>query len=109
MNETPFDSIESAQEYVRLLAEQVEDVRGTVAGDTALAHRQRAARRVQALQLADYKLQQLAQHLAGCTRMLNDLRLLRRVLCNDAEPAAAPSRDEAPVRVLPAKDDLRLA
>jgi hypothetical protein len=96
--ETPFDSIESAQEYVRLLAEQVEEVRGHVADDTADAVRERATRRVQALQLADYKLKQLAAHLGGARRALNDLRLLHRLLTSEPEgvtPPVEPASDAA--------------
>ena len=76
----PIDTIESAQEYVTLLAEQVDEVRATIADDISAAMLEEAQRRIEGLQLADYKLQQLNAHLNGAKRMLNDLRLLRRVL-----------------------------
>jgi hypothetical protein len=93
--DTPFRSIESAQEYVRLLAEQVAEVRGEIAGDTAAAARERATRRVQALQLADYKLKQLQEHLACACRALNDLRLLRRILTAEPDAASPPATEGA--------------
>jgi len=80
MADTPFDSIESAQEYVRMLALEVEEVRAGIQGDIAEADRDRAMRRLDALQIVDYKLKQLAQHMSASRRILNDLRMLRRLL-----------------------------
>ena len=39
-----------------------------------------AQRRLEALQLVAYKLDQLARHTDGSRRILNDLRILRRLL-----------------------------
>jgi hypothetical protein len=79
--ETPFDSIEGAQEYVSLLAESLEEAVRAIQEDTAVAARTAGAeRRVQALRLVDYKLNQLREHLAASRRILNDLRTLRRLL-----------------------------
>lgn len=86
---TPFDTIESAQEYLRLLAEQVEEARVEVAADTERALESGADRRAQALQLAAFKLQQLSDHLGRSGRALNDLRLLRRILSGAADDVAA--------------------
>lgn len=80
MAETPFDSIESAQEYVQLLVVEVEEVRAEIRMGLAEAARDRAERRLDALQIVDYKLKQLEQHLAASRRILNDLRILRRLL-----------------------------
>ena len=80
MAETPFDSVESAQEYVHLLIAEVKDARAEIERDLADAARDRAARRLDALQIVEYKLKQLEQHLAVSGRILNDLRMLRRVL-----------------------------
>jgi hypothetical protein len=80
MAETPFDSLESAHEYVRLLASEVEEASADIQLDMADANRDRAARRLDALQMVDYKLKQLAQHLSASRRILNDLKMLRRVL-----------------------------
>jgi len=80
MADSPFDSLESAQEYVRLLAAEVEDVRAAIQGDISEADRDQAARRLDALQIVDYKLKQLGHHMSASSRILNDLKMLRRLL-----------------------------
>ena len=89
MTETPFDSIESAQEFVRLLASEVQDALTSINDDMAEAAAERAARRLDALYLVDYKLKQLAQHLDSSSRILNDLRMLRRLLVADEDMVRA--------------------
>ena len=42
-----------------------------------------AQRRLEALQLVAYKLDQLARHTDGSRRILNDLRILRRLLLGE--------------------------
>jgi hypothetical protein len=95
MASTPFDSIESAQEYVHLLAREAEDVRTTIQEDIADAIHAKKERHLDALRLVDYKLMQLAGHLGGCRRILNDLRILRRLLVveRDVDDSASPSAD----------------
>ena len=96
MANTPFETIESAQEYLRLLALQLDGVRGDIEEDTQEAIRARAARRVDALRIIDYKLKQLSQHLAVCSRILNDLRMLRRILVDrDTAPLVAEQVEAA--------------
>lgn len=102
---TPFDSIESAHEYVRLLACQVDDVRAAIEGDMADAVRLRATRRVDALRVVDYKLKQLGQQMGASRRILNDLRMLRRLLVTDrdeldgvAEPAPRTEGVRSPIQ-----------
>ena len=80
MAETPFDSIESAHEYVRLLACEVDCVTDLIQKEIADAVAEQAERRVDNLRLVDYKLKQLAQHLSTSRRILNDLQMLRRLL-----------------------------
>jgi hypothetical protein len=88
MPESPFERIESAHEYVRLLVSQVEEVRSDIQTDIADAEREQAARRLDALQVVDYKLKQLQQYLGASSRILNDLRMLRRLLLADGETPA---------------------
>lgn len=85
MPETPFDSIESAQEYVHLLVREAEDVRPAIDRDIAQAVAAGQTRRVDALRLVDYKLKQLTEHLRSSRRLLNDLRMLRRLLIGGPE------------------------
>lgn len=88
MPESPFERIESAHEYVRLLVSQVEEVRRDIQTDIADAEREQATRRIDALQVVDYKLKQLEQYLGASSRILNDLRMLRRLLLADGETSA---------------------
>ena len=88
MPESPFERIESAHEYVRLLVSQVEEVRSDIQTDIADAEREQATRRMDALQVVDYKLKQLQQYLGASSRILNDLRMLRRLLLADGETPA---------------------
>ena len=88
MPESPFERIESAHEYVRLLVSQVEEVRRDIQTDIADAEREQATRRIDALQVVDYKLKQLEQYLGASRRILNDLRMLRRLLLADGETSA---------------------
>ena len=80
MADSPFESIESAHEYVTLLAAQVEDVRHGLVEDLGESTGPFASRRVDALRLIDYKLHQLEEQLAKSGRILNDLRALRRLM-----------------------------
>jgi len=89
MAENPFDSIENAQEYLRLLATEVETVRNDIRRDVDEAARERAGRRLDALHVVDYKLKQLAQQLGGSRQILSDLRKLRRLLVSDRDAVAA--------------------
>ena len=78
--ETPFDSIEGSHEYVLMLAESLAEARREVEEEIAVAMREGAERRKEALMLASYNLTKLDVHITSCRRILNDLRTLRRLL-----------------------------
>ena len=78
--ETPFDSIEGSHEYVALLAEAVSEARRDVEEGIAAAEREGAPRRKEALLLVSYNLAKLNLHITTSRRILNDLRMLRRLL-----------------------------
>lgn len=78
--ETPFDSIEGSHEYVALLAEAIEEARRDVEAELASAERDGADRRKEALLLVSYNLAKLNLHFTASRRILNDLRMLRRLL-----------------------------
>jgi hypothetical protein len=85
----PFDSIESAQEYVSLLREALDEAYASIQDDTAEARLAPGAeRRVEAFLLVDHKLNQLRRHLMASLLLLNDLRLLRRLLLRERDGAA---------------------
>ena len=82
--QTPFDSIESAYEYVGLLREAIDESYAEIQDDTDEAQRTNGAeRRVQALRLVDLKLNQLRKHILASLIILNDLRTLRRLLLGE--------------------------
>jgi len=78
--ETPFDSIESAQQFVELLIEAIEESRRDVDVDIALADGNHLGRSKKALQLVSANLAKLSQHMTSGRRILNHLRTLRRLL-----------------------------
>jgi hypothetical protein len=79
----PFDSIESAQEYMNILAATALEVMGDLKRDREVALREGADRKAQAIQLAIFKLKQLNCNVYRSRRMLNDLRILRRLILNE--------------------------
>jgi hypothetical protein len=84
--QTPFDSIEGSHEYVALLAEALDEARRDVEAEVALAGREGAERRKQALLLVSYNLDKLNLHITTSRRILNDLRSLRRLLLAERNP-----------------------
>lgn len=83
--ETPFDSIESAQQFVELLCEAIEEARREIDEEITRTTAPGDERRKQALQLVAYNLAKLAMHMGTSRRILNDLRTLRRLLLNERE------------------------
>lgn len=81
--ETPFDSLEGSHEYVAMLAESLDEARRDVEEEVALAEREGADRRKQALLLVSYNLAKLNLHITSSRRILNDLRSLRRLLLSE--------------------------
>lgn len=83
-SETPFDNIEASHEYVSLLAEAVKETIVEVRAEIALASNGAAdSRRKEALQLVQFNLNKLANHMTSSRRILNDLRTLRRLLLDE--------------------------
>jgi hypothetical protein len=97
--ETPFDHIEGSQEYVALLAESLEEARRDVEAEIALADREGANRRKEALLLVSYNLAKLHLHITTSRRILNDLRTLRRLLLAQRNGTAPEDEPEAAVDV----------
>ncbi len=93
--QTPFDSVENAHQYVRLLVEAIAEAKSEIAADLSVAAQARSDRRVEALRLVQFKLDKLEQHLQSSSRLLNDLRTLRRLLLDERpEPTTArPDQD----------------
>ena len=95
MPETPFENVEAAHEYVRLLAEAVRQARAEVVQDLEEAKAVREARREEALRLVAWKLERLEAHLGSTRHLLNDLRRMRRLLLGeDPKTPSAPDHDD---------------
>lgn len=86
--ESPFDSIEGAQEYLALMMESVIEARQSAESDMTSDGESQPARRKEALTLVLYKLEKLEQHIKVSRRLLNDLRTLRRLLLEERAQAA---------------------
>ncbi|HZR56528.1 MAG TPA: hypothetical protein VFA74_06620 [Terriglobales bacterium] len=82
---TPFDSVENAHDYVKLLVEAVIEARRDIESDVEAATESKLERRVEALRLVQHKLDKLEQHLKTSGRLLNDLRTLRRLLLEERQ------------------------
>jgi hypothetical protein len=98
----PFDNIESAQQYLKLLADALQDAQRSLDRDVETAKIDRAspARHEEALRLVSYKLNQLNVHVSASRAVLNDLRMLRRLLLRERSAtlpltvAAARNREQ---------------
>lgn len=80
-----FDSIESAHQYVQLLAEVVLDVKKDLENDNSSDQASHFPRRQDAIRLALYNLDKLQRHMTTSSRILNDLRSLRRLLLEERQ------------------------
>jgi hypothetical protein len=89
----PFESLESAHDYLNLLREALEDAQTSILDDTVIAQDDGAARRVDALRLVEHKLNRLRQHLLASLILLNDLRTLRRLLLGERPGTVADPND----------------
>ena len=83
---TPFDTIESAQDYIDLLLEAIDETRRDVGADIRMSTGPGGERRAQALQLVAMNLNKLSSHITKSRRVLNDLRTLRRLLLEERKP-----------------------
>jgi hypothetical protein len=90
--QTPFDSVENAHQYVRLLVEAISEAKSEIAADLVAA---RPDRRVEAMRVVQFKLDKLEQHLKTSSRLLNDLRTLRRLLFDERPEHTAAGQDPA--------------
>lgn len=95
--ENPFGTIESAHDFVTLLAAAISQAKQELQVDVDReSERADLSRRVDAQRIALYNLEKLEFHLNRSTRILNDLRTLRRLLFEErAVTTRAESRPVA--------------
>jgi hypothetical protein len=84
----PFDSIESAHEFIVLLEESIDEAVRDVTEHIQDANAAKDERRAEALTLAIFKMNQLSSHTQKSRRILNDLRTIRRLLFHERSPEA---------------------
>ena len=96
-SEQPFDSIESAYDFFRLLSDAVAEAKCELEGHIRRESSSNSSRRLDALRVAAYSLQKLELHISHSRRILNDLRSLRRLLFEErtASKAAPPPKPVA--------------
>ena len=82
-DERPFDSIESAQEFMDVLAETILDAMNELSQEQHSAEQNGLDRRTRAVELARFKLKTLMCHVHKSRRMLNDLRMIRRLILDE--------------------------
>ena len=97
--DSPFETLESAHDFVGLLREAVDEAYGSIIDQTAEAQAAGAARRIDALRLADHKLNSLRQHVLASLILLNDLRTLRRLLLGERQNGSASASKSASTSV----------
>ncbi len=86
MAQNPFDTIESTHEYLKLLDEVLEEVQATTEEELkriVLADTMVISRGVEAIHLLSFKIEQLRHHIKASSRILNDLRTMRRLLLRE--------------------------
>jgi hypothetical protein len=93
--QTPFDTVENAHDYVRLLVEAIAEAKSEIATDLAGDPKAHPQRRVEALRLVQFKLDKLEQQLQSSSRLLNDLRTLRRLLFDERPESIPTGKDSA--------------
>ena len=81
--EQPFESIESAHDFMNLLAETILEAMKDLDRDRQFAARDGQKRRGQAIELALFKLKMLSCHVHKSRRILNDLRMVRRLMFDE--------------------------
>ena len=83
-SDQPFESIESAYDFFRLLSEAVaeakQDIDEQIQGQIQRESDSQSSRRLDALQVVHYSVEKLQFHIHCSRRILNDLRSLRRLL-----------------------------
>ena len=90
--ETPFDNIENAQDYITLLLEATKEALDEIEAEFQRANTKQLERRKQAMQMVSYKLNTLTSHLTTSRRILNDLRMLRRLLLEERQTRETSSK-----------------
>jgi len=92
-SEQPFESIESAYDFFRVLSEAVadakRDIEALIQAQTQRESSTKSSRNLDALRVVHYNVEKLEFHINCNRRILNDLRSLRRLLFEERTPSKA--------------------
>lgn len=83
--EGPFDSIESAHDFMDVLASTILEAINELKHDAEREPPESGTRRAEAVALALFKLKTLSLHVHKSRRDLNDLRTIRRLLFEERQ------------------------
>ena len=83
----PFSTIESTQEFLSLLSEQIDDVLNEVHRELSACKFLKHGLRVQAWQLTLYTTTKLSAHIAKSRKLMSDLTTLRNLLDGNSTAA----------------------
>ena len=84
--EQQFETLESAHNFVKLLTETVAEATRDLESD--IQREFVPSRRLDALRIALYELSRLESHVSRTSKILNDLRSLRRLLFEERQEAS---------------------
>jgi uncharacterized membrane protein YccC len=99
--EDQFETLESAHDFVALLAETVADAKRELESDIQRESASNLSRRLDALRIALYGVRKLEHHVNRTSRILNDLRTLRRLLFEErGRTSATQSATPLPKRAV---------
>jgi hypothetical protein len=90
-----FESIESAHEFVALLADALAEAKRDITADVQREANSGFPRRLEALRITLYSLEKLEIHMNSSRRILNDLRTIRRLLFQERTAGAATAGPKA--------------
>jgi hypothetical protein len=85
--EEQFESLESAHDFVALLGQTIAEAKRELERD--VERESLGSRRLDALRIALYDLEKMELHVARTSRLLNDLRTLRRLLFEERSMSRA--------------------
>jgi hypothetical protein len=100
---SPFESIESAHEFVALLADALAEAKRDITADVQREANSQFPRRLEALRITLYSLEKLEIHMNSSRRILNDLRSIRRLLFQERTAGAATAGPRAKKQDAPAR------
>jgi hypothetical protein len=99
--ENPFESIESAREFINILSDVIAEAKLEVEEHIEQEASSEQSRSLDALRIAHYNLVKLETHVGSSSRILNDLRSLRRLLVAERVPASRPAIVKSPAAAVP--------